>query len=54
MGKVEIGIYFCVSTDILTFKFKKKKKKKKKNSKIFFLRSHKGGEAETLHKCSWH
>ena len=26
MGKVEIGIYFCVSTDILTFKFKKKKK----------------------------
>ena len=26
---MEIGIYFCVSTDILTFKFKKKKKKKK-------------------------
>ena len=81
MGKVEIGIYFCVTADILTNVLlecfwssplptiwilsksliligchgnRKAKFKKKKNQKIFFLRSYKGDEAETLHKCSWH
>ena len=33
---------------------KAKFSKKKKKSKIFFFRSHKGDEAETSHKCSWH
>ena len=80
-GKLEIGIYFCVTADILTNVLLKcfwssrlptiwilsksliligchgnqrLNFRKKKYSKIFFLRIHKGDEADTLHKCSWH
>ena len=80
MGKGEIGIYFCVTADVLK-KFLQKRfwssplptiqilsksliligchgnRKAKFLKEIFknlLLRSHKGDEAETLHKCSWH
>ena len=69
MGKVEIGIYFCVTADILTKDLQKcslnlsksliligchgnrNVKFLKKILKNLLLRSHKGDEAETLHKC---
>ena len=77
MGKVEIGIYFSVSADILTKVLQKiswsrplptifilskslfligchanrKAKFSKKIFKKLLLRSHKGDEAESLHKC---
>ena len=77
MGKVEIGIYFCVTADILTKVLQKcswssplqtiwiwsklliliggygnrNVKFSKKKLKNLPLRSHKGDEAETLHKC---
>ena len=80
MGKVEIGIYFCVTADILKKVLQKcywssplltiwilfksliligdhgnqKAKFSKKIFKNLLLRSRKGDEAETLHKCSWH
>ena len=77
MEKVEIGIYSCVTADILTKVLQKcswhsslptvkilsnslilfgchANRKAKFSKKIFknpLLRSHKGDEAETLHKC---
>ena len=80
MGKVEIGIYFCATADILTKKYRnvagvvlyqpceccqnhwfwlvametERLNFRKKIFKNLLLRSHKGVEAETLHKCSWH
>ena len=80
MGKVEIGIYFSVTADILKKVLLKcfwispvptlwilsksliligchgnrKTKFRKKIFKNFLLRSLKGDEAETFHKCSWH
>ena len=77
MGKVEIGIYFCVTAHVLKKVLQKcfwssplstililsksliligchGNQKAKCLKKIFknLLRSHKGDEAETLHKCS--
>ena len=73
MGKVEIGIYFCVTADILTKDLQKcslptiwilsvtdfamatkRLNFRKKIFKNLLLRSHKGDEAKTLHKWSWH
>ena len=80
IGKVEIGIYFCVTADILKNVLQKcfcssplpiiwilsksliligchgnrNATFSKKIFKNLLLRSHKGYEAETLHKCSWH
>ena len=77
MGKEEIGIYLCVTADILTKVLQKCSwssplptisilskslilvgnhgNRKAKFSNLIFknllLRSHKGDEAETLHKC---
>ena len=59
MGKVNFGIYFCVTADVLKTVYRNVSgvvlyqpyefSKKKKN---LLLRSHKLDEAETLHKCS--
>ena len=81
MGKVEIGIYFCVTADILKKVFiyivsrvvlcqlyefcpnrwcclvamaTERLNFWRKKIKHLLLRCHKGDEAETLHKCSWH
>ena len=71
MGKVEIGICFCITADILREVLQKcfgvvlyQPHKFCPNrwfwlvamatERLNFLRSHKGDEAETLHKCLWY